>query len=223
MKSGIQKKVKKPWPTKEVMEQIYEMNLWGDSSENKFYSGDGSHNEEIVIPYLEVVADFLSSFPDPLVICDLGCGDFNVGKQLIKFSKKYIAIDIVESLINYNKERFRDDRLEFHCLDVAKENLPKGDCVILRQVLQHLSNAEIQGVLGRLSSYKHVILTEHLPLGVFIPNRDIISGQGIRIKKHSGVDMLSPPFNFKIQKEDKLLEVALGESKGVLVTTVYTL
>jgi len=65
--------------------------------------------------------------------------------------------------------------------------LPKADCVILRQVLQHLSNEEIKNILAKLYNYKYLILTEHLPLRDFIPNEDIISGQGIRIKHNSGV------------------------------------
>ena len=39
------KKRKKPWPTLDVMKQIYKENLWGESKEeDDFYSGDGSHN-----------------------------------------------------------------------------------------------------------------------------------------------------------------------------------
>ena len=36
------KKIKKPWPTKAAMEQVYQLNLWG-ANETKFYSGEGSH------------------------------------------------------------------------------------------------------------------------------------------------------------------------------------
>ena len=61
------------------MEQIYEKNLWG-GAEFDFYSGKGSHEAQIVNPYIAVVTSFLTSFVDSLVVCDLGCGDFNVGK-----------------------------------------------------------------------------------------------------------------------------------------------
>ncbi|HBX67652.1 MAG TPA: SAM-dependent methyltransferase, partial [Balneolaceae bacterium] len=64
-------KTKQPWPTKDAMEQIYEMNLWGDNNTD-FYSGAGSHHPELVDPYIEVVTSFLNSFDDPLVVCDLG-------------------------------------------------------------------------------------------------------------------------------------------------------
>ena len=198
MKKSENKAKKKPWPTKEVMDQVYEMKLWGDN-QSDFYSGTGSHHPDIVNPYINALVSFLTSFKSPLTVCDLGCGDFNVGKQLVKHTKSFIGIDIVSDLIAYNKEKFVANNLEFYCLDIAVDDLPSGDCAILRQVLQHLSNAEIQSVLRKLTDFKYVILTEHLPEGHFIPNAAIISGQGIRLKKQSGLDVLAPPFNFQIK------------------------
>ena len=213
-------KIKKPWPTKDAMAQIYENNLWG-GSESEFYSGLGSHHPETVNQYLAVVSAFLKDLETPPVVCDLGCGDFNIGKELVKFSKKYIAMDIVPELIAHNEKEFRADNLEFHALDIAKDALPSGDVAILRQVLQHLSNAEIKRVVEKLYDFKYVILTEHLPEDDFEPNKDIISGQGIRLKKQSGVNLSSSPFNFKPKKEKQLLSVPAPGFEGVLVTSLY--
>ena len=222
MKSENQtKKIKKPWPTKDAMEQVYEMKLWGDNTAD-FYSGDGSHNPKIVKPYIDVITSFLSSFKNPLIVCDFGCGDFNIGKELVNYAKKYIAVDIVENLIAYNKENFKEENLEFHCLDLAKDELPKGDCALIRQVLQHLSNKEVQCIVTKLARFKYVILTEHLPIGDFEPNKDIISGQGIRLKNKSGVNILQPPFNLKIKEEKQLVSTILNNNKGIIVTTLYT-
>lgn len=215
-----QKKIKKPWPTKKAMEQVYEMNLWG-ANNTHFYSGEGSHLPEIVNPYVEVLIAFLTSFKEPITVCDFGCGDFNIGKQLVEHTSKYIAVDIVEDLVQFNKEHFKQDNLEFYCLDIAKDNLPIGDCAIIRQVLQHLSNDEIKRIVPKLSAFKYVILTEHLPEGNFIPNVDIISGQGIRIKKQSGVNLLESPFNLKVKAATQLLSITLEQGKGLVVTTLY--
>ena len=54
-------------------------------------------------------------------------------------------------------------------MNIVKDNLPSADCIILRQVLQHLSNAEVQQIITKLSAYKYIILTEHLPNGNFNP------------------------------------------------------
>lgn len=221
MKIEIEKnKTKKPWPTKKAMDQIYEMKLWG-GGESDFYSGDGSHNPEIVNPYLEIVISFLTSFENPLTVCDLGCGDFNVGKELVKHTKKYVAVDIVTDLIARNKEKFKEDNLEFHCLDISKDALLSGDCALLRQVLQHLSNIEAQSILRKLTDFKYIIVTEHLPEEDFVPNKDIISGQGIRLKQQSGINVSAPPFNFSVKEERQLLSVSLNDCEGVIVTTLY--
>ncbi len=219
-KENRTKEMKKPWPTKDAMEQVYEMKLWGDNNSD-FYSGIGSHDPEIVNPYIAVLTSFLTSFKNPLVVCDLGCGDFNVGKELVRHTKKYIAIDIVKDLIEHNKSIFKEENLEFHCLDIAVDNLPSGDCAILRQVLQHLSNTEVQSIVSKLTDFKYVILTEHIPEGRFTPNKEIISGQGTRLKKQSGLDVFAPPFNFKVKEEKQLLSVILNDRKGVILTTLY--
>ena len=214
------KKVKKPWPTKDVMTQIYEMSLWGGAAFD-FYSGIGSHDPKIIDSYLKAIITFLETHNKKLTVCDLGCGDFNIGKHLTKYSKKYIALDIVENLIDRNKKLYKADNLEFYCLDIIEDKLPIGDCIILRQVLQHLSNNEIEKVIKKITAYKYIILTEHLPLANFIANKDIISGQGIRLKLNSGVNILEPPFNLKIKQEKQLGEYILENEKGRIVTTLF--
>jgi hypothetical protein len=215
-------KAKNPWPTKAAMTQVYDMKLWGGKTFD-FYSGAGSHNPEIINPYLDALVRFLESFSTPLVVCDLGCGDFNIGSQFVKFAKRYIAIDIVESLIDRNKKLYKANNLEFQCLDISKDELPSGDCIILRQVLQHLSNEEIQRIVLKLYAYKYIVLTEHVPLGDFNSNKDIISGQGIRLKQNSGVNLLESPFNLKIKEKKILGEHILENNKGRIVTTLYHL
>ncbi|WP_282075161.1 class I SAM-dependent methyltransferase [Maribacter aquivivus] len=217
-KENKSKRNKKPWPTKDAMQQVYEKNLWG-SSTSDFYSGDGSHRSEIVAPYVEALVKFLNAFESPVSVCDLGCGDFNVGKELVKYTKNYIAVDIVPELIERNKQEFKLADLEFQCLDIAVDELPIANCAIVRQVLQHISNDEIKQVVAKLSSYDYVIVTEHVPEGDFVPNIDIISGQGTRLKKQSGINLLLPPFNFKVLEESVLLSVI--DKKGLIVTTLY--
>ena len=204
------------------MNQIYDLKLWGGKTHD-FYSGIGSHDPKIINPYLDAIIAFLKSNNNALVVCDLGCGDFNIGKHLAKYTKKYIAIDIVDKLITRNQKLYKEDNLEFLCLDITKDNLPSGDCIIIRQVLQHLSNTEIQSVIKKITSYKYIILTEHIPIGNFIPNKDIISGQGIRLKQNSGVIITESPFNLDFKEEKKLGEHILEKNKGRIVTTLYKL
>lgn len=217
----MSKKTKKPWPTKAVMAQIYEQKLWG-GNDSDFYSGDGSHDTIITKTYLNQVIAFLESYNGSLRVCDLGCGDFNIGKHLVPYTKYYHAIDIVESLIIRNKKLYNQDHLEFYCLDISKDELPDADCIILRQVLQHLSNIEIHKIIEKLARYKYIILTEHIPTGHFTSNKDIISGQGIRLKQNSGVNILEVPFNFKIKEQFIIHEHILKQNAGRIVTTLFS-
>ncbi|MHA7944475.1 class I SAM-dependent methyltransferase [Formosa sp. 3Alg 14/1] len=220
--SSNKKRKKTPWPTKAAMEQVYEMKLWGDN-QTTFYSGEGSHHPDFVNPYIKAVISFLKQHNSALQVCDLGCGDFNIGKQLVHYTSRYTGVDIVSDLILHNKDTFRADNLIFECLDLAVDELPHGDCAILRQVLQHLSNSEIQNILNKLTMFKYVILTEHLPASHFSPNIDIISGQGIRLKNGSGVNILEPPFKFKVKEVSLLASLPLKDGKSVIVTNCYTL
>ena len=79
----------------------------------------------------------------------------------------------------------------------------------------------MQDILTKLTDFKYVIITEHLPEGDFTPNKDIISGQGTRLKKQSGLNILAPPFHFKAQEEKQLSAVSLKNGKGLIVTTLY--
>ena len=212
--------VKIPWPTKAAMSQIYDKNLWGGNPA-EFYSGEGSHDPGLVIPYIDVVSNFLKSFEAPITVCDLGCGDFNVGKDLVAFTAHYHAIDIVPALMEHNQAKFQLPNLTFHCLDVAVDKLPSGDCALVRQVLQHVSNQEVHQILEKLSHYRYVIITEHLPFGDFEPNKDKISGQGIRLKQNSGIDVLAAPFHWKVNEVKQLLSLELSNGRGRIVTILY--
>lgn len=129
-----------------IFNDIYEENHWGFSERDnrKYYSGAGSHDGNIVVPYIESVQDFLLTFDEKPNIIDLGCGDFFLGSTLRAFCNHYIACDIVEPLISYNKEKFNKLDVDFRLLDITNDELPAADVVIVRQILQHLSNFEIK-------------------------------------------------------------------------------
>jgi len=76
-------------------------------------------------------------------------------------------------------------------------------------------------MVQKLYAYKYIVLTEHVPLGDFTPNKNIISGQGIRLKQNSGVNLLESPFNLKIKEEKILGEHILENNKGRIATMLY--
>lgn len=124
-------------------------------------------------------------------------------------------------MIERKKTLFKNENLSFHCLDVAVDELPAGDCALVRQVLQHLYNQEVKQILEKLSHYRYVIITEHIPIGDFEPNKDKISGQGIRLKQNSGIDVLATPFHWKVKEAREILSLELDNGKGRIVTNLY--
>ena len=124
----------------EVFTTVYEKNKWG-GQKGEFSSGTGSTDEQIVSAYISTVSKKASheNFRE-LTFVDLGCGDFRVGKQLLPLCAYYIGVDIVKPLINYNQQRYGNQRTHFQYLDIVRDRLPVGDVCFVRQVLQHLSN-----------------------------------------------------------------------------------
>ena len=101
------------------------------------------------------------------------------------------------------------------------ERLAKFKKKFVKFALRLLNKITLEEVTKKLSGYKYIILTEHIPMGDFTPNKDIISGQGIRLKQNSGVNILEAPFNFKIKNQNILNEHVLENNKGRIVTILY--
>ena len=206
--------------TNQIFSKIYNDGLWNKKSSN-FNSGPGSHNKELVIPFLEFVNCFIINKKIKTIV-DLGCGDFNIGKNIYKNTNQYYAIDIVPNLIDHNKNLFKDSKIKFECNDFINDPIPEADCVILRQVLQHLDNQSIIKILKKIKLYKYVIITEHIPKNNFVPNIDKKTGPTTRVEFNSGIDIEIEPFNFNyITKEEINLED--NELGGMHKTVIYTL
>ena len=216
----------KRWNNKtnqEIFEEIYHQNIWGKptDSESPFFSGGGSHGADIVDSYVKCVKKFLTELPRKPVVVDLGCGDFNIGQNFLTLSKKYIGCDVVPSLIEFNQQKYTNKNLSFIHLDAVKDELPKGEIVIIRQVLQHLSNSQIQEVLQKVkSNFRYLILTEHLPKKEnFVANVDIPAGHLIRANINSGLDIEKPPFSVTVKNKKVIDENP--HSGGKILTVIY--
>jgi SAM-dependent methyltransferase len=213
-------------PVEEIFSAIYRERKWGTKSDSDFSSGSGSHIQSVVSPYVNAVKGFLESLPCPPSVVDLGCGDFNVGRQLRPFCGRYVACDVVPALIQRNKSKFGGMQVDFRCIDIIEDDLPDGDIVFLRQVLQHLNNTQILGVVPKLYRYKFLVLTEHVPTNSdFLPNRDKTTGGGIRLPLGSGIVLTEPPFLLRVKSGSVICTTnqSLAQYPGIIKTTLYDL
>ncbi len=176
----------------EVFSEVYAHKQWGP---DEFDSGPGSHGEPARV-YVDCVLHFIKAHNIQRVL-DLGCGNFEVGKRIAPECMRYVGIDVVPGLIERNRIMFSAaSNIEFNCLDVTTDALPNADLCLVRQVMQHLSNAEISRLLRKLRKFPHVIIAEHYPEIEGRPNVDIEHGCSTRIDKHgSAVYLDKPPFS----------------------------
>ncbi len=210
---------------KDLFSLIYKNGLWGKSNDpnRPFFSGSGSHDENITTSYVDSVAEFIKTLPNPPSVVDLGCGDFSIGSRIRPLCGAYTACDIVPELIEFNRQAFSHLGVDFRVLDLASDEIPGADVVFIRQVLQHLSNAQILKLIPKLrNNFKYLVLTEHLPSSrQFTPNLDQAAGPGIRLSQKSGVVLTAPPFDLVAMNESILCEVP--EYGGVVRTILYQL
>jgi len=194
---------------KEVFTQIYADNVWGGRP-NEYVSGQGS-NQLHAAQYAEMARRFISHKGLTTVV-DLGCGDFVVGRRLQMEGVNYVGVDIVDELIAHNQREFGGPQTRFLCLDIIADELPPGELCLIRQVLQHLSNAQILAILQKVTAYPYVLITEHYPAprAKTIPNKDKPAGGDIRTLDHSAVYLDQPPFN--LTPVALLLEVEVDQN-----------
>lgn len=191
----------------QTFERIYAEGWWG--GEDDFDSGDGSV-DPMSDRYVETVRDFIAERGVGSV-ADLGCGDFRVGRRLLSEGLDYVGVDVVTSLIERNRKLFAGENVRFEVLDLIADELPAAELGLIRQVLQHLSNSQIEALLENTSRYRYLIVTEHLPVGDdVVPNRDKPHGPDIRMPERSGVFLDQPPYSLATRQ---LLEVSYAEDQ----------
>lgn len=101
---------------------------------------------------------------------------------------QYTGVDVVRLVIDPNMRLHTSDCVSFVCADLTCDPLPPAGAVLVRPVLQHLSNSEIKAALANiLRTYPLAFITEHIYIGsCCVPNRDIPHGPGTRVPSVPG-------------------------------------
>ncbi len=196
----------------EIFTEIYNKNLWGKAPDGRQYCSGFGTIDPNVEKYIEILKNFINEF-EIKSIFEIGCGDFTVMKSVLSQSDiRYTGSDIVKSLIAYLTASYGNENVRFIHMDaINSEKYPVADLCIIRQVLQHLSNAQISEIIRKTKKYKFVIITEHVPLNPKHKNDDKITSGYIRLQNHntSGVFLDAPPYSLNCktllsyQQDDK--------------------
>lgn len=146
---------------KEVFTDIYARRVWGEGS------GGGSDYERAK-PYCDFVTKYIADRIDIFTVFDLGCGDRRVANMIDVGGAVYIGRDAAQGW------------------DALTDPLPVADLVLCKEVLQHLSNDQVELLLTRTDHYPRRLFTSYVGEGT---NTDIVTGQS------RPVDLTLAPFN----------------------------
>jgi SAM-dependent methyltransferase len=195
---------------KKTFQRVYLRKKWGvPEGGAKFFSGSGSRGPA-ASAYVDRIGSLIeaySSSRESTTIVDLGCGDFEIGRQLTQRLNrvKYIGCDIVPELIAHHTKAFSNDSISFKELDIVNDALPSGEICLIRQVFQHLSNEDIACVLVKFARYQQVFVTEGYPVvaeGPVNPNK--LAGSDVRFDwdtgRGRGVELDKPPYNKQVEE-----------------------
>lgn len=157
----------------EVFDDIYRRKAWGDGS------GGGSC-PSIARPWCNLVERAIGLFHAARVL-DIGCGDGRLAKAINWGGAHYTGIDVARAALHVHP--MHDLRL----MDALVE-LPGGkyDLVLLKEVTQHMPNAAITALMGRLKRYPMIL---HCSGIGGVANGDIVMGDS------RYVDLAAAPFH----------------------------
>lgn len=173
MRGGTAIQLREP-DLKTRFDAIYRTGVWQHGDDTTPGSGQGSS--------LASTGSLRQVLPSLLVelkaetLLDVGCGDFS-WMQHLAAEVDYIGIDVVETVIEKNRELFERPGRRFSALDATVDDLPDADVVLCREVLFHLSFEDIHKLLRNLlsknrrwlilTSDRQTLFNSNIPTGDF--------------------------------------------------------
>lgn len=157
---------------------------WGDSS------GPGS-DPFYTIDYRSLVSKFIRLNVINSVV-DVGCGDWQFSRFIDFAGAGYVGFDVVESIVHRNTAQYATTMVEFRVMPADLADVPQGDLLIMKDVLQHLSNENIH-LFHKLvfPKFKHCLLTNSFRKIETSQNTDVQAGD------FRCIDLTKPPFDFR--------------------------
>ena len=191
----------------EAFTSIYDTLGWGTAEDGDPSSGWGSFPVHSM-SYMEFIQNFMRDNNIQNVV-DLGCGTWEFSRYINWGDVNYVGVDVVQRVVDLNIKKFAKSNITFIQGDILSTNLPDGDLMVCKDVLQHLQNADIILFLERTKKFKHRLITNDLAIS-FTDSVDLKSNN--RENEYRGrnrpLDLTKPPFN---QKGVKVLSYPIGD------------
>lgn len=131
---------------KTIFNEIYEKNKWGSKES---VSGVGStlkKTKEI----RQFLPDILQEF-NIRSLLDAPCGDFNWMKEVdLSFLDAYYGGDIVQDLVDKCQASYEKGGRTFAYMDIATDELPQTDAILVRDLMIHLPNEKVKQVINNI-------------------------------------------------------------------------
>lgn len=167
-----------------AFEDIYARGAWGAGS------GPGSY-PYFTIEYRAFLQRFIS-LNGVTSIMDIGCGDWQFSRFIDFSGARYLGLDVARSVIERNIATFASDSVRFEVMPEDPADLPTADLVIIKDVLQHLPDADIRSLLAAvLPKVKFALLTNSYEKINTERNYDIGSHGDFRC-----IDLTSAPYHY---------------------------
>ena len=169
-----------PAELRDAFRRIYSEREWGQGS------GPGSSPAN-TIEYRAFIQRFIEANA-VRTVTDLGCGDWQFSRFIDWSQVDYLGLDIVPEVVAQNRERFALPHIRFDVLEAIDE-LPGGDLLLAKEVLQHLPNETIAAYLTAIRQrYRFALMTNAIEPASLV-NQQIAPG-GFR-----PIRLQNPPFN----------------------------
>lgn len=164
-------------------EDIYARGAWGAGS------GPGSY-PYYTIEYRAFLQRFISLNAIRSVV-DIGCGDWQFSRFVDFAGAEYLGLDVARPVIEKNVAAFGRDGIAFKVMPDDLTEVPGGDLLLIKDVLQHLPDAEIRAILTQVAPrFRFALITNSY--------EKIDTGRNYDIGGHGDfrcIDLTAEPYN----------------------------
>lgn len=141
---------------KQKFSEIYDKNIFGGGVSR---SGEGSDLSQTAIIRRQI-PKILQEL-DIKIFLDAPCGDWYWMRKVDLPVESYIGIDIVDTIVEKNRNSFGNSKVSFQCKDLSNDDLPKSDLIFSRDCLVHLSFDDALKIISNFkrSGAKYLLTT----------------------------------------------------------------